>query len=526
MKKTFKIVVLLLVGLFFIPKVWAEELPTEGVHYFLTYPDGSEEVIDSYQDANDPKEKLIFTGNTNANGEVLLCDWAGEGELRIVQKVPNGYSTDKEELRVSLGRDTKVEFVDFKMSNPYTGNSFWMILGIIGVTVIGAYCIKKGHKKVLFIVPIALFGFFAYRAYAANCFQIRIVDKQGNPLSNVEVLVYSKPIAVEASPAIIFDANGGKFLDGSTQFFVKIPFDGCSFDDFMNSLSEEEMQIFHDKMRTVYRKNYYPYINDIPEYLYNGDIIYFDWERDGGARTIDLDGNGGSTSIGGSVYRRVTSYVDRVSYLIHMYPFVNGDQVLIGWDDNPECSHYDSNGVGNVPLPIQRMINSEVIKKEGAKHGVINNYDYPDTIYACWNSNPDGIFIDEEKFVGSVGTCYSQSSLDFYDDEYRFYNNDSSFNYYDNGNLVYVSFGIQKGFGPLNPATPSQMNSYSLPVLNANGDESFHTLRIVENGQVILTITEDDLAEDVDGYVYIANPEKANALREYFSGLNYCINTD
>ena len=40
MKKYLKLLLVLLLGLFFIPNVYAADLPREGVTYFLYYPNG------------------------------------------------------------------------------------------------------------------------------------------------------------------------------------------------------------------------------------------------------------------------------------------------------------------------------------------------------------------------------------------------------------------------------------------------------------------------------------------------------
>ena len=93
MKKYFIIVFVFLFGFFFMPFVNAEEIPTEGVTYFLTYPNGEEDVVESYTLLKDVKEKLLYDGYTDSEGKVYLIGWAEQGKLRVLQEVPDGYST-------------------------------------------------------------------------------------------------------------------------------------------------------------------------------------------------------------------------------------------------------------------------------------------------------------------------------------------------------------------------------------------------------------------------------------------------
>lgn len=79
MKKITKVLLILLIAFVFIPVVHAKDLPKSGTTYFLTYPNGREDATESYDEAINPSEKLIYTGTTNNKGEVLLCEWANEG---------------------------------------------------------------------------------------------------------------------------------------------------------------------------------------------------------------------------------------------------------------------------------------------------------------------------------------------------------------------------------------------------------------------------------------------------------------
>ena len=90
-----KKILLILLTLLLVPKlIYAEELPREGVHYFMDFPNNEEIVTKDY---NETGERLIYTGKTNDNGEIVLTDWNEYGQLRIVQKVPSGYSTDQKD---------------------------------------------------------------------------------------------------------------------------------------------------------------------------------------------------------------------------------------------------------------------------------------------------------------------------------------------------------------------------------------------------------------------------------------------
>lgn len=48
----------------------AAEIPTDGVTYFLIYPNGHEVATESYDEAMNPPEMVIYEGDTNESGEV------------------------------------------------------------------------------------------------------------------------------------------------------------------------------------------------------------------------------------------------------------------------------------------------------------------------------------------------------------------------------------------------------------------------------------------------------------------------
>lgn len=50
-----------------IPRLY--DLPTEGVTYFLEYPNDIEVVLENYEDNMDERLELIYEGTSNENGE-------------------------------------------------------------------------------------------------------------------------------------------------------------------------------------------------------------------------------------------------------------------------------------------------------------------------------------------------------------------------------------------------------------------------------------------------------------------------
>lgn len=73
--------------------------------YVLTYPNG--EVVKTADKAEAEKLagewKLLYTGTTDEEGNIVLKDWAEKGEIRIVEnKIPDGYTAEKTETVVDL----------------------------------------------------------------------------------------------------------------------------------------------------------------------------------------------------------------------------------------------------------------------------------------------------------------------------------------------------------------------------------------------------------------------------------------
>jgi hypothetical protein len=58
MNKKLIIILIFLIGIIYMPIVNAEELPREGVTYFITYPNGEETVTNNYDEAMSFKKEI------------------------------------------------------------------------------------------------------------------------------------------------------------------------------------------------------------------------------------------------------------------------------------------------------------------------------------------------------------------------------------------------------------------------------------------------------------------------------------
>ncbi len=511
MKKITNVLCLLLLGFFFIPNVFADELPQEGVHYFLTYPNGEEEVIANYQEANNPKEKLLYTGRTNQNGEILLEGWANEGQLRIVQKVPNGFSTVKEQYTVDLAKDTTVEFVDFRSTNPKTGRSL-IFLVILAVAVVGAsLVVKKDKKKLMVIIPVLALGVVAYQVYAANNFKIIVKDKAGNRLAGVEVSVYAKPISVSAAPAVIIKANGGHFFDGKTEIYLKLPHDGCNFSDVVNALSEDEYNEYELYMETVARDGYYPNYPTFPAGpLHDGDAFSFTWERSDYANIVKIDGNGGVVEVNGRVVSSLDIYEEDFYY--SSYYFTNGDKTFIGFDEDPSCSNYDEFGVQKNESLLDYYYNNLQKRKTRI---------LPETVYACWSSKPDGIYVNGQAFIGNVDSCYNQAEMDVDDNGFELNSGYKAIDFYEYDGTFYIE--IPRNTTPKPNGSDAffrEIKAVGVPFVS--GYDEIHSVEIVENGVVVLSVSEDELEYTGYGYI-VTDSDKSDYLQDYMHEImNHC----
>ena len=503
MKKYLKLLFVLLLVFMIFPVVHAEELPETGVTYFMMYPDGHEEVTESYAEATHPEEELLFTATTDAYGKVYLCDLQDGGELRVVQKVPAGYTTKVTEQRLTLPITGNVSFVDYRSGNPKTARTFFILLGlgaVIGVTIV----VSRKHKKSLLIIPVVLgmVGVTVVKAFD-NCPCIQIVDDNGNPLKDVVVEVYGTPV-VTAGPAVKFSANGGHFFDGKTVMYFRLPSTSCSVDEFLNSLTDEQRSYFYDNVDLAYRMGYYADGFDYPDMLSNGTVVDMMWDY-GSVEYLMIHGNGGVLPFYGQELATVT--VLNTDYLPR--GFINNDEYFIGVDDNAACSHYGSNGL------VRDHLGQIVDKSVNA----------PAELYACWNSKPDGIYVNGELFLGNPDSCLSESDgfsptgdeLYLSNYEYGLFFGDT-----DNTDVLYFAFYptlSDAGHGGEVFARYSETLAKGVV-----GNIPITSIEIVQNGQTILYAGANELESDGMNQYTILNDNKMAILVHYMSQLNqdYC----
>lgn len=298
-----KILLALIINILLLPVlVLGEELPREGVTYFLEYPDGSEEVTESYEEAINVEESLIGEFLTDNNGEIVLNNWDIEGKLRIVQEVPVGYSTQEREIEVSLANSSSVVFTNYKgLVNPNTGRSLlltlFIVVAIAAITIIAIRQRNIKHITTIIVLSLLLLGSVFVKANESD-FVIRVIDGSGKGLENVKVKIYATP-KVEASPAIKFDANGGEFLDGTTVMYFRIPYNNYPLDNFYESLSDKDKLYFRMNYGKATREGFYLNRNvDTSSSVSNGDVIKLEWVENSEAHIAMVNGNGATLDIG------------------------------------------------------------------------------------------------------------------------------------------------------------------------------------------------------------------------------------
>ena len=515
--KKLLIVFIFLLGFTFMPIVNAEEIPREGVTYFLEYPDGSEDIIEDYDEAiaAAEEEKLIFTGQTDENGQVVLENVASEGTLRVVQEVPNGYSTDSREVIINLEESKKVEFKITKgLINPKTGFSILKILLVLAILMICTVLTNK-NKKTLLVLPLLLLaGLVNVKADSDNLV-IDVKDNLGRAQSGITVKVYAKA-KIDAAPAVKYDANGGHFFDGKTEMYVRIPNNGCDAGDFWDSLDENTYNYLEDNIFGAYRERYYPDGTDEPTTLTNGIVIKVVWYQNSNAQLITIHGNGGYLDFYGEklnnvvIYNRNNnaevpnvrlsndseeaiparrSYYQMDPYDIAMY-FINAGKYNIGLDLVSSCSNYNQYGIiKNDDIYLQIM---------------------PNDIYACWHEKPDGIYVNGEAYVASPDNCFYERFLNY--GEIDFYSRN-----YD------VMIGNIYSDDSSNP-----------PYVRVAQTVSETSLNIVYHGETVVSMNSNDFTTDTIEMQYyicsrtcsyvpqeeivskITNQTKLGQLREYF----------
>ncbi len=495
MKKYIYILCLFILGLLMVPKlVLAQEnLPREGVYYFLTYPNGEETVTGNYEEAENPEEKLIYSGVTNTNGEIVVEGLGTEGTLRIVQKVPNGYTTEEMETTLDLSEETrKVEFVDSKGTNPKTSQSL-IFIGVLALVLVGSIVVvKSGAKKQLvFLLPAILIGTFAIKVFAMEeNLVITVKDKAGNKLNGVVVEIYAKP-KVTPAPAVKFSANGGTFFDGTTEMILKLPSATCTADDFWDSLTAERHNYLINNIYDAYRAGYKLIDYEDKETLTNGTVINVIWEEDSTFEYVTIHGNGGVYNFYGKELNTVTIGKDYFSSFENK--FVNGKQFRIGYDSAASCSHYTENGILTV-------------REEDLG-------DLPDDVYVCWRTKPDGIYVNGLLFLGNDQSCYSQSNFSRYTDAFSLSNGNSHiyFGNTNSSNLVIIYKADTMLF-------LTMYNGFS-------SSDEINDIQVIKNGQTIVSLAANELELQDNDHYTITNEEKLNTLTNYFAGLytNSCL---
>ena len=503
MKKCFKLLLVAILGIFFIPMVYAQEIPKEGVTYFLMYPNGEEDVVETYSAAMGVKEKLIYEGYTNDNGQFVLSGLEKTGKLRIVQEVPEGYTTNTRELKVDLANNvTTANFVDYRgLSNPSTGNTLFVFFSVF-VVVAASVVVSRKNKKVLMIIPIGICAFALYNVHAwTDSFVVSVVDGKGKALSNVRIMVYATPV-IDAQPAVKFSSNGGYFFDGSTEMYYRLPSASCTYDDFEDSLSENDYYKLYDNIEYAYRAGYQRAYPNVPATLTNGTVLSLNWTPNDSVVLYHIIGNGGSYNFYGEELDSVSiydnSHLDIDEYI---YSFKNADGYFVGTDDNKSCYNYNQYGL---------VKNYNMDKANGARE---------QSIYLCWNARPDGVYVNNTLFGGTDESCfresymynYSSSSISLYSNDYYYLGLDYEDNFM---NLFYEKMSMSKRVS----------DSY---VQESASSSTITSVEVVKNGQVVVSISSSELARNGGRYI-ITNTSKANTFYHYFDELRYngCFHTE
>lgn len=528
-------------------------LSSKTKYYFMTYPNGVEKVTENETEANNPEEELIYEGKTNEYGEIILEGWNSEGQLRIVEAVPNGYTTNQREIVTNLAESSTVGFVNNKgIIDPNTGRTIiylFIVAFLITLVILSVNQRKTQEKKrykeeninnenkpeeikeekkarkkkslknkakvlIFMLIPICLLLFLIKMNANAETknFVITVHDGHGNKMANVEVKVYAKPIKVETHPAIIFDANGGTFFDGTTKMYFKLPYDGCTRDEFFDSLTFEENNYLTNNRELATKQGNVPEISRIPVTLYNGQVIDLEWLKSM-TNIIEINGNGGAYNFYGRILSSIKIYDDRIDYINR---FTNPGKYLVGSSSSEKCSNYNQYGI-------------EVIEGKESP-----------TRYLCWNEHPDGIYVNNALFIGTKDNCFKGSNA--------YFNNGSVQLQYNNNN-EYYTFGFERNILENTLKTSYLYPDYidvferkheiikrreeeqqvrkaatsSTPGIVKPSGTKVNTLIIRENGEDVLSLTSNELectgsgtyADRFISRCSIENTEKLNYLKEY-----------
>ena len=148
----FLLVLVLLLGMSV--TAFAEDKYPEGTVFTLTYPDGSSITTTDYAKAQKMTQewKLLASGTTNGNGEIVLEDWAESGEIRIVEtQAPSGYVKLKYAVETDLSEGS-VKIVNEKAGKgPKTGDEsqplLWAVLILLSLLVLSSVVLFLRKKK-------------------------------------------------------------------------------------------------------------------------------------------------------------------------------------------------------------------------------------------------------------------------------------------------------------------------------------------------------------------------------------------
>lgn len=360
------------------------------------------------------------------------------------------------EIKIDLAQSSTTGFINYKgFINPNTGKTILYILALLAVLVLMFLTIKrralllegsrqktkidsvekrekKNNKKKISILVFTALGLLALTNTKANTkiFIITTKDNHGNKMANVEVKIYAKPILVEKSPYIVFDANGGEFLDGTTKMYFKLPNNICTAKEFYNSLTEDENIYLNENRHGATREGYYQafgdhfdevkdiaasdiFVNQFTQASNNGalkretsndsvvqaneetfesgQVIYVEWEKNDNAHVVTVNGNGAYRLAGN---KKLYSYKMYKNELFDFGPiFYNKDGtngIYVGFDDNRNCS--------NIPYGVRK--NTALLEMSSSS----------DTYFACWNKKPDGIYMNDNLLsIGSKDNCFMDS---------------------------------------------------------------------------------------------------------------------
>ena len=500
---------LLFLFMLFPMSVFAEGPVNDSKIYFYDYPNGYRTVSQSRDSSIADGEILLYSGRTDENGKVVLNGFEQKGEVRIVEKIPNGYTTTNKEYTINLAREDSVKFVNTEslIVNPKTARSFFVIFALLGIFGSLFYLIMHRQDDLL-VLSIGLIVFFITSAASASSksFVITVQDGNGKAMSNVEVEVYSKPSKVYSSYYVVYDANGGVFPSGEDKYYIPIPDLTVSVSDLIEYFSYDEYVQIQKNIIFVQKEGYVIATDlTIEEGFYNGQVIDMQWVRDSIDRVSNIDLNGGSLSFINSVYDHIKI---PSKALFNFFPFIedmkNDDFHFIGFDNNARCSHFDQYGL------------SEYFFRGSKMPPFLIGFDAtPDdsAVYACWHEQPDGMYFDDSILLGNSDSCYSQSRLD----GNMNVSNDLKIIYFDS----YESNNeFHMGFSPRIP-----FMAYMMPYYHDDMSllEKFETLKIIDHGEVVLSFDSSDFQYDSQDMFYdITNSNKLRQLREYFSSMSQC----